>query len=294
LLAGLLARSGHRVVCLARPDTVAVLRRDGLTVRSGQYGEFSVPVEAQAELAQPVDACLVTVKATALGSALACLPPEVLGAGLVVPLLNGVDHMALLRDRYAAAQVVAGAIRVESARVAVGRIEHTSPFASIELASSTAPRDRLEQLAAQLRAAGPDVTVRDDENTMLWSKLTFLAPLALLTTHSGAPAGTVRTQRRAELLAVIGEIAAVARAVGAPVDADALVGSFDRVPAAMKSSMQRDAEAGRAIELDAIGGVVLRAAERHGVEVPVTARLVADLRDGRAARPDPDDPATIG
>jgi 2-dehydropantoate 2-reductase len=46
----------------------------------------------------------------------------------------------------------------------------------------------------------------------------------------------------------------------------------------MRSSMQKDAAAGRPIELDAIGGAVLRAAERAGTEAPVTARLVADLR----------------
>jgi 2-dehydropantoate 2-reductase len=41
--------------------------------------------------------------------------------------------------------------------------------------------------------------------------------------------------------------------------------------------MQRDAEAGRPLELDAIGGALLRAAERQGVAVPVTARLVREL-----------------
>ena len=46
----------------------------------------------------------------------------------------------------------------------------------------------------------------------------------------------------------------------------------------MRSSMQKDAAAGRPIELDAIGGAVLRGAERAGVEAPVTARLVAELR----------------
>jgi 2-dehydropantoate 2-reductase len=49
----------------------------------------------------------------------------------------------------------------------------------------------------------------------------------------------------------------------------------------MKSSMQRDVEAGRPTELDAIGGAVLRAAARHGVATPATARLVADLRARR-------------
>ena len=46
----------------------------------------------------------------------------------------------------------------------------------------------------------------------------------------------------------------------------------------MKSSMQRDAEANRPTELDAIGGAVLRAAGRHGIDTPVTARLVDELR----------------
>nr|WP_256255523.1 ketopantoate reductase C-terminal domain-containing protein [Streptomyces sp. MUSC 14] len=44
------------------------------------------------------------------------------------------------------------------------------------------------------------------------------------------------------------------------------------------SSMQRDAEAGRPLELDAIGGALLRAADRHGVPAPVTSRLVNELR----------------
>jgi 2-dehydropantoate 2-reductase len=47
----------------------------------------------------------------------------------------------------------------------------------------------------------------------------------------------------------------------------------------MRSSMQRDAEAGLPTELEAIGGAVLRAADRHGVDAPVTRRLVTELRE---------------
>jgi 2-dehydropantoate 2-reductase len=45
----------------------------------------------------------------------------------------------------------------------------------------------------------------------------------------------------------------------------------------MQSSMQHDAAAGNDIELDAIGGAVLRAAERTGTPAPVTRKLVAEL-----------------
>jgi 2-dehydropantoate 2-reductase len=278
LLGAVLARAGHPVLYVARSETAAALNSAGLSVRSAQFGEFHVPAEAVPRLTGPVDVCLLAVKATSLEPALAGVPAEVLGDGLIVPMLNGVDHMAVLRSRYPATQVVAGAIRVESTRVATGRIEHTSPFSWIEVASSTAPRERVDALAGQLRQAGLDVTVRDDETALLWDKLALLAPLALLTTHAAAPAGVVRERWRADLEAVIGEVAAVARAAGAPVPPAAILGMFDRVPVGMKSSMQRDAEANRPTELDAIGGAVLRAARRLGVETPVTARLVAELQ----------------
>lgn len=56
---------------------------------------------------------------------------------------------------------------------------------------------------------------------------------------------------------------------------------YDAFPAGSKSSMQRDAEAGRPLELDAIGGALLRAAEQHRVPVPVGTRLITELRSGR-------------
>jgi 2-dehydropantoate 2-reductase len=271
LIGALLARDGHRVICLAGEETSAVLRRDGVRVRSAQYGDFTARVEADTELREPVDATFVTVKQTALSAALERVPSQAVGDGIVVPLLNGLDHVAALRQHYPAAQVVAGTIKVEATRTAPGHIAHTSPFAVIELAGP------LDGFAAALRHAGLDVTLRTDEGAMLWDKLSILAPFALLTTRYQAPVGTIRTERRSELLAVLDEITEVARATGAPVTAQEVLAFFDRAPEAMKSSMQRDAEAGRPIELDAIGGAVLRAAAHHGIATPVTARLVAEL-----------------
>lgn len=271
LLGGLLARRGHRVICLAGERTAAALRERGLRVRSAMFGEFQAPVEAVAVLDEPVDACLVTVKALQLDEALERVPPHALGGGLVVPFLNGVEHVGVLRRRYPARQVIAAAMRVESFRVGPGEIEHAGPFAAVELVGAPG-------LAARLRDAGLDVAERDDEAAVLWGKLSFLAPLALVTAHAGVPVGRARTERRDDLLAVYGEVARVAAAQGVAVDGQALLAAVDGLPEGMKSSMQRDAEAGVAMEIDAIGGAVLRAATRAGIDVPVTARLVTDLR----------------
>lgn len=281
LLAAVLSHAGHEVVCLAGDSTVEVLRAKGIHLRSAQFGEFTAQVEADTRLRGPVDLCFIAVKQTALEDSLARLDPEALGDGLIVPLLNGVDHPALLRERYRPELVAPAMIRVESTRTEPGVIAHTSPFAAVDLASATAPRARLDGAAAVLRAAGFVASVREDEATVLWAKMGFLAPLALMTTRYLVPFGEIREKHGEELLAASAEVVAVARACGAEVDLETVEESFRIAPAAMKSSMQRDAEAGRPLELDAIGGAVLRAAALRGVPVPAITNLVLEISTRR-------------
>ncbi|MGW5484606.1 ketopantoate reductase family protein [Streptosporangium sandarakinum] len=274
LLAALLSRAGHRVICIAGEETASFLRRNGISVRSGRFGDFTARVEADTALREPVGLCLVTVKHTALDAALHRIPAHHLDGGLLLPLLNGVEHVAALRDRYGAQRVVPAVIRVESTRSAPGVIEHSSPFTEIDLAG---PQDRLAELAALLTSAGAETRVLADESTVLWAKLAFLAPFALLTTRYQLPIGDIRTERREELAALVEETAAVGRACGSQTDATRILARYDAFPAGSRSSMQRDAKAGRPLELDAIGGALLRAAERHGIRVPHAELLVREL-----------------
>jgi 2-dehydropantoate 2-reductase len=155
---------------------------------------------------------------------------------------------------------------------------HTSPFVVVELTVVDEFRAQVQELADDLEQAGLTVRLSDDEQEVLWSKLNFLAPFALLTTHEQATAGEVRERNRDDLRALVAEVAAVARAEGAVGDDQQVLTFFDSLPAGMRSSMQRDAEAGRPMEPDAIGAAVVRRADRHGIAVPVTARYVGELR----------------
>ncbi|MFF3064090.1 ketopantoate reductase family protein [Oerskovia sp. NPDC057915] len=278
LVGALLARTGDvAVTFVARDETVRSLRERGLRVRSEQLGDVEVAVRATARLDDPVDVLLVAVKATGLRDALDRVAPEVLGDAVVVPLLNGVEHLDVLRARYGSERVVPAVIRVEATRVAPGEIVHGSPFVEIDLAPGDAPTDAVDSVRDLLARAGITVRLRADEAALVWAKLSFLAPLALLTTRHRATIGEVRTAHRDELEALVAEVAAVATASCAPSDPAASLTLYDRFPAAARSSMERDAEAGRPLEVDAIGGAVVRAAERHGVSAPLTARLVAEL-----------------
>jgi 2-dehydropantoate 2-reductase len=233
-------------------------------------GNFEAHVPAASLLDRQVDALWVTVKATELEPALALAPPDSVGTAAVIPLLNGVDHLTELQARYTT--VIAAAIRVESERVAPGRIRQTSPFLRVELAGG-------EELASELRSAGIDCRVREDGLSLLWDKLVFLAPLALATTALDGPLGSVRNDPRYQSCQA--EALAVARAEGAQIDERALRKLADSAPDQMRSSMQKDIAAGRTPELDAIAGPIQRGGRRHGIPTPATDEL-AHLIEARA------------
>jgi len=280
LLGALLARQGDDVTYVASERTASVLNAQGLRVESGLFGSFAVAARAVTKLTAAVDVCVVAVKAMQLEAAMQRVSKDILGDAVVVPFLNGVDHVDVLRHRYGGA-VVAGTLRVASTRTAPGVVEHSSPFVRAEFALTEGlpvqHREMALRLGRRLENAGVAVDIRDDERSMLWGKLIFLCPLALLTTRYGITAGPVRTAHRDELVAVINEIAEVGQALGASLSAQATLEFFDSVPPTMQSSMQHDAAAGNDLELDAIGGAVLRASDRTGIPAPVTQKLVAEL-----------------
>jgi 2-dehydropantoate 2-reductase len=76
------------------------------------------------------------------------------------------------------------------------------------------------------------------------------------------------------------EVAAAAREDGVALDPEAMIARIESVPPGVRSSMQKDREAGRPTEIDAIGGSVLRAAARHGLDAPATQALVDGIRAG--------------
>jgi 2-dehydropantoate 2-reductase len=269
LIAAALARKGADVVLLLRPETLA--RHPGrLRVESVVLGDFEVEVATAATLDRDVDVLWVTPKAPDLESALALAPPERVGEAAVVPLLNGIEHVALLRARYP--NVLAGAMRVESERIEPGLVRQKTPFARIDLA----PGPRLDELAGELRAAGFEVELALDEPTLLWEKLSFLAPIALTTTGLGAPYGAVQAEPawHSRLVGCHEETVAVGIREGAQIDLAAVRGMIDIPGGEFRSSMQKDFDAGRPLELDAIAGPIVRGGHRHGIATPATEELV--------------------
>jgi 2-dehydropantoate 2-reductase len=205
--------------------------------------------------------------------------------GAVVPLLNGIDHIHALRERFGHDRVIPATIAVESERIAPGVIVHRSPWVRLNAASNGRPI--LEKSFGEFRQFGFDCNFVDDEVTLLWSKLAFLAPVALSTTAGAAPIGDVlgNPERKALFEACVHEACAVGNAAGAVLDASFVLANVSKLPPQMRSSMQKDVAAGRTPETDAIAGPILRAGIQHGLQTPATRALVDEILK-RLAPPD--------
>jgi 2-dehydropantoate 2-reductase len=270
-VAAALARSGADVTVVARPETAMALEKAGLHVTSRALdAEFSARprVATEAATGDPLDVLLVATKATGLADALERVRAT---PGLVVPLLNGLEHLDVLRARFGAERVVAAVIRIESDRPAAGVIVQTSPGVRVDMASEGPSLGAaLEETAELLRAAGLEARVCDSEAHVMWSKLARLCALALTTSASDRPVGYVRTDPRwrSALEGAVAETVAVANADCAQLRAEDTLAELDAAHPDLGSSMQRDIAAGRPTELDAIAGAVLRAGQRHGLRCP--------------------------
>jgi 2-dehydropantoate 2-reductase len=277
-LGAALARAGVEVTLIAREETAAAINRGGIEVESARLGPFLAQPSAVTSLSTPADALIIATKAKDLGAALERIETE---PPLVVPLLNGLDHLHTLRERFGP-RVVAASIRIEAYRTDPNHVVQPSLFLRIDLATENdRMRDALEAFAHTLDDASIPARVMASEAQAMWGKLVRLNALALTTSAYDLQLGPIRStpELRDELTRAVSEGAAVASADGASVDPASVMAELDDAHDTLGSSMQRDIAAGVEPELDAIAGSVLRAAARHGVAAPTIEKLAARVAD---------------
>jgi 2-dehydropantoate 2-reductase len=276
LLAALLADRGEDVTVVVRdatgtlPTHVSLQRSDG-SVLGGNVRAVTSVHDAAA------DVLWVATKAMDLPGALNAVRGS--SPRIVVPLLNGFEHIQELQTAFSSEAVIPATIAVEVERGEPGSVCVRSSFVRLRIGARAKPI--LSRLADALRGRDVDIEFEDDETTLLWRKLAFLAPFALTTSASGFPAGMLRAdpvwRKRFETAAH--EVVAIANAEGAVLTTDFAVRTLETLGDQMRSSMAKDVAARREPELDAIGSAVVRAAVRHNIDVPMLRYLVASVSE---------------
>jgi len=278
-LAAHLASAGVHVVCIPRPETVQVLALAGITVEVESREPIVARPEVAGELTRPVALLLVTVKAYQLEEALSRVDPAAVEEGVVVPLLNGLEHLDALEARFGA-RVAAGSIsRFEAYRVGRFQIIQKTPSAVVTMAARDLSLE-LEHAAALLQRGALEVRLEEDERQVLWRKAGRLAVLAAATTASTLPVGPLRDDPRwrERLEDAIEEACAIAAADGVALSSATQWRIIEDLDDDLTTSTARDVAAGRPSELDAITGSVVRAGERLGVSCPALSELYAEAK----------------
>jgi 2-dehydropantoate 2-reductase len=268
-------RADFRTLCVAPPATVQLMAFAGISFESNGSEPVVVRPEVTEHLTQPVSLLLVTVKATQLEDALERVDPAAVAEGVVLPLLNGIEHLEPLRERFDG-RVAAGSLsRFEAYRVGRMQVIQKSHTALVTMASSTLPGQDVERAASILQQAGIDVEFESDEKRVLWRKAVRLAVLAPATALTQRSVGELRSdlEWRPRMEAAIDEACAIAAADGVSLMPSAQWTRITEMEHSLTTSAARDVAAGKSSEIDAITGAVVRAGERLGVPCPVLTDL---------------------
>ena len=288
-----LSAGGARVIYVTRGESLRILPQRGVKIESESSPLHVSTVEAVSDLhALPADVRLLLLATKTLD--VPALLPELQSwcaqhpHAHVVPLQNGVENESTLVGALGADSVLAGLAFLGSERVAPGVVRHYAsgslslgPWRGVEVAAA-------KYWAAYLDTHGARCSYHDDMVTERWRKLFWNLAFNPTTALTGLDSQAVASSESALPLirALLREALGVAQAEGAQLqwpDAERQIERTQHMPGT-RTSMQVDRESGRPMEYDAIVGAVVRAATRHGLNVPVTTtiyQLLATIDGGR-------------
>ncbi|PXW28481.1 ketopantoate reductase family protein [Paraburkholderia caballeronis] len=269
---GMLARAGHDVVLIGRPQHVDAIRRNGLHLEL-QGDDCHVRVEASTGAAAVAGAQLVLfcVKSTDTDSAAAALKPHLAPDALVLSLQNGVDNAERLRA--ALPQAVAATVVYVAAEMAgPGHVRHHGRGELV-----IEPSNASETVAAALIEAGVPTEISANVRGALWTKLILNCAYNALSAISQLPYGKLVQVEgaTASMRDVVAECVAVAHADGVtlPGDVDAAVKRIAETMPGQFSSTAQDLARGKRSEIDHLNGYVARRGETLGVPTPANRML---------------------
>ncbi|MEP6825520.1 MAG: 2-dehydropantoate 2-reductase [Ramlibacter sp.] len=283
---GMLARAGHAVTLIARPQHVEAVLRDGLRMETRSFDEHvRMQAGTEPDAVCGADLVLFSVKSTDTEAAGVQIKPHLDPDTLVLCLQNGVDNADRLRGVLPPQQVAAAVVYVGCEMAGAGHLKHHGRGELvIEPAASS------ERVAQALIAAGVPTEISDNVRGALWAKLILNCAHNAISAISQLPYGeTAKGEGVAEVMRdVVDECAAVAKAEGVTVPGDpgaAVQKIIETMPSQFSSTAQ-DLARGKRSEIDYLNGLVVRRGEALGVPTPANRVLWAmvKLLEGKPRR----------
>ena len=272
---GMLARAGHEVVLIARPQHAEAIQQAGLRMDTKTFDErVRLAASSEASAVQGAELVLFCVKSTDTESAGAQMLPYLAPNALVLTLQNGVDNADRLRGVLPKHEVAAAVVYVATEMAGPGHLKHHGRGELVIEPSSAS-----DAVAQALIAAGVPTEVSGNVHGALWAKLILNCAYNAVSAITQLPYGkTVEGAGIRDVMRdVVAECLAVAKAEGVAVPAD-VVTAVDKLAASMPSqyaSTAQDLARGKRTEIDYLNGLIVRRGEALGVATPANRVLWA-------------------
>ena len=275
---GMLARAGHEVVLIARPQHVEAIAKNGLRLQTTSFDE-RVTLRASSDAAAVGGAQLVLfcVKSLDTEAAGALLRPHLAPGALLLCLQNGVDNAERLRTVLPQHEVAAAVVYVAAEMAGPGHVRHHGRGELvIEPSSSSAA------LAQAFITAGVATEISNNVRGALWTKLTLNCAYNAVSAIAQVPYGqAVAGEGVCDVMRdVVAECVAVADAEGVQLagDVHAAVAALAGSMPAQRSSTAQDLARGKRSEIDYLNGLIVRRGEALGIATPANRVLWALVR----------------
>lgn len=272
---GMLARAGHDVVLIARPQHVEAIQRDGLRLQTRTFDErVRLRASADPDAARGADFVLFSVKSTDTEAAGAQLKPHLSPDALVLCLQNGVDNADRLRTVLPPDQVAAAVVYVATEMAGPGHVKHHGRGELV-----IEPSKRSAEIAQALVAAAVPTEVSDNVRGALWAKLIINCAYNAVSAIAQQPYGenVKGVGVRDVMRDVVDECLLVARAEGVTLSGDmhATVQKLVDTMPTQSSSTAQDLARGKPTEIDHLNGLVVRLGDARGIPTPANRVLWA-------------------
>jgi 2-dehydropantoate 2-reductase len=289
---GLLARGGQDVHFVARGAQLDALRLQGLRIDSLLLGQVQLgPLQAhsRASTIGRAGLVLVCVKAHQTESILDDLASVVDDDTVIVTMQNGVDSDEVMAARFGRAGVVPAVVYVGATLDAPGMVTHVAGGTIVIGARPGVDASRLPTVRDALAESGQPIRISDDIQRERWAKLIWNASFNTVSAVAmREPRDLLAVpETRPLLIGIMREVVLVAQAHGIPLvesDIDQQIGWTERATA-VRTSMMVDRERGRAMETEALVGVIVRLGRAHGVPTPFSEALYGLLKAIEAVPP---------
>ena len=273
-LGGLLGKAGNDVWLIVRGEHLEAIRANGLKLVRPDT-EFVVQVNATDNPAEvgPVDLVLFTVKTYQNRHVITTLKPLMGHETSVITLQNGVESHEQLGAVLGPSNILPGAYWASSHILSPGVIGEDVPaqisFGEIDDTDSL----RSPDIRKVFRDAGIKTEISLDPLQVLWEKFIVLSALAGITSAAQTrPKELLKyPDARTMFCNAMEESLAVGLAKGINLPDNLVQDSLKYIESLpdFQNSMHGDYEAGRATELEALSGAVIRLGKQIGVKTPV-------------------------